>query len=93
MDKKDTKEKARDESRPTWQLHSPTTPRCRTILMAADRSMWYASSDSVCEGATTIESPVWIPRGSKFSYHPMSKAIGKPEKRATYHVAHSDAYE
>jgi hypothetical protein len=22
---------------------------------------------SVCEGATTMESPVWIPRGSKFS--------------------------
>ncbi len=48
-------------------LHSPTTPTCRTILMAALRSMWYSSSVSVWEGATTIESPVCVPSGSKFS--------------------------
>ena len=50
-----------------WMLHSPTTPRWRMTLMAALRSMWYSSSGSVCDGATTIESPVCVPRGSKFS--------------------------
>jgi hypothetical protein len=28
--------------------------------------MWYSSSERVCEGAITIESPVCVPRGSKF---------------------------
>jgi hypothetical protein len=36
-------------------------------LIAALRNMWYSSSGKVCEGATTMESPVWVPRGSKFS--------------------------
>ena len=48
-------------------LHSPTMPRWRTTLIAVVRSMWYSSSVRVCEGATTIESPVCTPSGSKFS--------------------------
>mmetsp|Transcript_32051 Transcript_32051/g.83914 ORF Transcript_32051/g.83914 Transcript_32051/m.83914 type:complete len:232 (+) Transcript_32051:3064-3759(+) len=48
-------------------LHSPTMPRWRTTLMAVVRSMWYSASVSVCDGAMTMESPVWTPRGSKFS--------------------------
>lgn len=50
-----------------WMLHSPMTPRWRMTLSAADRSMWYSSSGSVCDGATTMESPVCVPSGSKFS--------------------------
>mmetsp|Transcript_22120 Transcript_22120/g.71231 ORF Transcript_22120/g.71231 Transcript_22120/m.71231 type:complete len:282 (+) Transcript_22120:3052-3897(+) len=50
-----------------WMLHSPTIPRCRTTRRAASRRRWYSSFDSVCDGATTMESPVWTPRGSKFS--------------------------
>ena len=30
-------------------------------------SIWYSLSASVTAGATTIESPVWMPTGSKFS--------------------------
>ncbi|CSB39148.1 Uncharacterised protein [Vibrio cholerae] len=29
--------------------------------------IWYSLSVSVCAGATVIESPVWMPIGSKFS--------------------------
>lgn len=34
---------------------------------AAVRSIWYSESGRVTEGAMTMESPVWVPRGSKFS--------------------------
>ena len=50
-----------------WMLHSPTTFRCLITLSAVVLSMLYSSLLSVCEGATTIDSPVWIPRGSTFS--------------------------
>lgn len=89
---------------PTWTLHSPTTPMWRTILMAAVRSMWYSASVSVCDGATTIESPVWTPSGSKFcraqghgtAGDRMSTAGGgtaAPTKwlLTNLHVAHGDA--
>ena len=73
-----------------WMLHSPTTPRCRITFKAADRSIWYSSSGRVCEGATTIESPVWVPRGSKFSmlqqmivfWGNISTLIGRSEMNA-----------
>ena len=50
-----------------WMLHSPTMPRCRTTFRAVARSLKYSVLDSVCDGATTIESPVCTPSGSKFS--------------------------
>ena len=48
-------------------LHSPMMPKWRMTRNAVSRSIWYSLLDSVWEGATTIESPVWTPRGSKFS--------------------------
>ena len=36
-------------------------------LMPVSRSLKYSRFESVCEGATTIESPVCTPSGSKFS--------------------------
>ena len=39
----------------------------RMILIASSRSLWYSEFDSVCDGATTMLSPVWMPSGSKFS--------------------------
>jgi len=35
--------------------------------MLALRSSWYSLSVRVCAGATVIESPVWMPIGSRFS--------------------------
>ena len=34
---------------------------------SVSRSIMYSRFVSVCDGATTIESPVWMPSGSKFS--------------------------
>ena len=40
---------------------------CLTILIASSRSLLASLLLSVCVGAITIDSPVWIPSGSKFS--------------------------
>ena len=53
-------------------LRAPRRLRTETgggggTLTAAVRSIWYSSLESVCDGATTIDSPVWMPIGSKFS--------------------------
>ena len=50
-----------------WMLHSPTTPRCRMTLRAVARRRLYSVLVRVWLGATTMDSPVWIPRGSTFS--------------------------
>ncbi len=44
-----------------------STPISRRIATLASRMIWYSLSVSVCAGATVIESPVWIPIGSRFS--------------------------
>ncbi len=51
-----------------WMFEPPvSTPTSRMIARAALRITWYSRSVSVCAGATVIESPVWMPIGSKFS--------------------------
>ncbi len=53
---------------PNWMLEPPvSTPISRMIRMEASRSRWYSLSESVWAGATVMESPVWIPIGSRFS--------------------------
>ena len=44
-----------------------STPIFRRIAIDAFRISWYSLSVSVCTGATVIESPVWMPTGSRFS--------------------------
>ncbi len=44
-----------------------STPILRSTAIEASRMRWYSLSVRVCAGATVIESPVWIPIGSKFS--------------------------
>ena len=44
-----------------------STPISRRIAIDALRINWYSLSESVCAGATVIESPVWMPIGSRFS--------------------------
>ena len=53
--------------RANWQLQPPSTPSSEMIRKAAVRSIWYSLSDRVTAGATTMESPVWTPTGSRFS--------------------------
>ena len=54
-------------SRANWQLQPPTMPRALTMFSDALRSIWYSLLDRVSAGATTMESPVWMPTGSTFS--------------------------
>ena len=54
-------------SKAYWILHSPTMPICLITFKAVDLNLKYSRFDSVCDGATTIESPVCTPNGSKFS--------------------------
>jgi hypothetical protein len=44
-----------------------STPISRRMAIEALRSSWYSLSVSVWAGATVIESPVWMPIGSRFS--------------------------
>ena len=48
-----------------------STPISRITASEASRIRWYSLSVSVCAGATVIESPVWMPIGSKFSIEQM----------------------
>ena len=51
-----------------WTFDPPvSTPISRRMAIEASRIRWYSLSESVCAGATVIESPVWTPIGSKFS--------------------------
>ena len=53
--------------RANWQLHPPSMPSAEMILSAAERSIWNSLSAKVRVGATTMESPVCTPTGSRFS--------------------------
>ncbi len=51
-----------------WTLEPPvSTPISRRMRIEALRITWNSLSVSVCAGATVIESPVWMPIGSRFS--------------------------
>jgi hypothetical protein len=68
-------------------LHSPTMPRCRIVLIATLRSIWYSSSFSVCEGATTMDSPVWMPIGSKFSMLQTVMQLSRKSRTTSYSIS------
>ena len=48
-------------------MQPPVMPSSVMMFRAEERSIWYSLSPRVWEGATTMESPVWIPTGSMFS--------------------------
>ena len=48
-------------------MHPPIIPKPFTTFNAEVRNFWYALSGNVSDGATTIDSPVCTPIGSKFS--------------------------
>ena len=59
-------------------LHSPTIPHSSTARSAAWRSIWYSWSLSVCDGATTMLSPVWTRMLSTFSMLQTVSALPEP---------------
>jgi len=50
-----------------WTLQPPSMPSAPMMFWALERSIWWSLSESVWLGATTMESPVCTPTGSKFS--------------------------
>ena len=48
-----------------------STPISRSTASEASRMIWYSLSVSVSAGAMVIESPVWMPIGSRFSIEQM----------------------
>ena len=63
---------------PNWMFEPPhSTPTLRMQAMAASRMAWYSRSESVCAGATVMESPVWTPMGSKFSMEQMMDTLSR----------------
>ena len=59
-------------------------PSALMILMAAERSVWWSTSDSVCDGVTTIDSPVWMPIGSMFSMLQMVMHVSLASRMTSY---------
>ena len=53
-------------------------------MIADSRSRWYSSLVSVCDGAITIESPVWMPSGSKFSMLHTVMQLPWPSRTTSY---------
>jgi hypothetical protein len=68
-------------------LHSPTMPRWRAVLSAMLRRSWWSASSRVCVGATTMDSPVWIPIGSTFSMLQTVTALSLPSRTISYSIS------
>ena len=54
---------------------------------ALSRSMWYSLLDRVCEGHTTMESPVCTPTGSRFSMLQMVMAVSLLSLITSYSIS------
>ena len=57
------------------------------VLIATERSSWYSSSLSVCVGATTMDSPVWMPIGSRFSMLQTVMQLSRPSRTTSYSIS------
>ena len=57
------------------------------IFSAESRSIWNSLLVSVWLGATTIESPVWIPTGSMFSMQQMQMAVSLLSRITSYSIS------
>ena len=68
--------------RANCMLQPPSIRRARMIRIEALRSIWCSTSERVCDGVTTIDSPVCTPMGSTFSMLQMVMQVS-PESRIT----------
>jgi hypothetical protein len=68
-------------------LQPPSRPRARTIFSAQRRSDWTSGSGSVWIGATTIESPVCTPIGSRFSIPQMAIVVSAASRRTSNSIS------
>ena len=63
------------------------------MLKLASRNIWFSMSERVCVGANTIESPVWIPTGSKFSILQTTRALSAASRITSYSISLNPAIE
>ncbi len=68
-------------------IASPSTLRARISLSALSRSIWYSLFVKVWDGQTTIESPVWIPTGSRFSMLHTVIAVSLESRMTSYSIS------
>ena len=57
------------------------------MRMADERSIWWSRSESVCAGATTMESPVWTPIGSRFSMLQTVTHVSAASRMTSYSIS------
>src|SRR5947208_988453 len=77
----------RSGSSANWMLQPPSMPSARMMRSDALRSIWYSLSVSVCDGATTIESPVCTPIGSRFSMLHTVMHVSAPSRITSYSIS------
>src|SRR3981081_3935587 len=68
-------------------LQPPSIPMARLIRGGAERGIWYSLSVSVCDGATTMESPVCTPIGSMFSMLQTVMHVSAPSRITSYSIS------
>ena len=68
-------------------MQPPSIFSARMIFNAESRSIWNSLLVSVWLGATTIESPVWIPTGSMFSMQQMLMAVSLRSRITSYSIS------
>ena len=73
-----------DWSTANCTLQPPLMLRRLINLREASLSIWWSRSERVCWGATTIDSPVWIPIGSTFSIVHTIMALSAPSRMTSY---------
>jgi hypothetical protein len=61
------------------------------ILSAEVRSIWYSLSERVCDGATTMLSPVWTPIGSMFSMLQIVMQVSAASRITSYSISFQPA--
>ena len=68
-------------------MHPPSIFSARMIFRALSRSMWYSLLVRVWDGQTTMESPVWMPTGSRFSMLQMVMAVSFLSRITSYSIS------
>ena len=62
-------------------------PSARMMRSAEARSIWWSRSESVWAGATTIESPVCTPMGSRFSMLQTVMQVSAASRITSYSIS------
>ena len=66
-------------------------PSASIMARLADRSIWYSGSARVRAGATTMESPVWMPTGSTFSMEQTAITLPMPSRMVSNSISFQPA--